>query len=514
MFNFPFQYIYLSVIIVFLGMCIAYFFVNDSQFKSRVLRVIILGFFISWLLPALIALIRFQSGTTPLFPSWSFFSIIFIVLGIAFSFFPKLLYAIDQFIYKIIVWGLPISLILGLSVLLVFSMQTWMRDLLIFQIFLIGLFLLTTGFGFNGLKKRTTNLVRVIFYARSLDFEKIFNEYDRKLFACTDIPSVENLLTVEIPHALGFVKGEFYRPGQTRQEKFLGSSILEIRLSNRDRFFGDWRLFYLDPDEMKLMIEPVGRLANSAEEVLDKIILIDILGKELKKYRTDHHTHSRIQQSQLASREAERASLSRDLHDGPIQTLIGLNMRLGISLMAYDAISEEEKPGFKNDLIEMRAEIKALLKNLRQFCTNLRPPMLDILGLGAAVRSFASDWSRKSGIDVQFDLPETTMLEAIPEDVSVNLFRLVQEALANIQKHAQASNVTINLFWEGQALNLEIIDDGQGFQVPEVYKEQVLSGHFGLAGMQERVVLIGGNLSIESIPGKGTRVCVIWQSRN
>jgi signal transduction histidine kinase len=157
----------------------------------------------------------------------------------------------------------------------------------------------------------------------------------------------------------------------------------------------------------------------------------------------------------------------------------------------------------------MRAEVRNLLADLRQVCAELRPPMLDTLGLGAALRALAEDWSTQHDVETRLDLPPDATLRPLPVEVSVNLYRIVQEALSNVARHAAARQVTIQLDWENACLTLTVQDDGSGFAVPTPLRSLTAQGHFGLAGMQERVELIGGALTVESAPGRGTIVRVV-----
>jgi signal transduction histidine kinase len=109
-------------------------------------------------------------------------------------------------------------------------------------------------------------------------------------------------------------------------------------------------------------------------------------------------------------------------------------------------------------------------------------------------------------------LPPDATLRFLPGDVAVNLYRIVQEALSNIARHAEAQMITIRLTWEGARLILTVHDDGRGFTVPVAFHELTTDGHFGLVGMQERVDLIGGEWMIDSSPGCGTTVRVVWQA--
>ncbi len=161
----------------------------------------------------------------------------------------------------------------------------------------------------------------------------------------------------------------------------------------------------------------------------------------------------------------------------------------------------------------MRGEVRGLLADLRQVCAELRPPMLDTLGLGAALRALAEEWSAQWNIPIRLDLPPDATLRPLPSEVAVNLYRVVQEGLSNVARHAAARLVTVKLGWQAPCLILTLHDDGQGFAVPAHFHDLATQGHFGLMGMRERVNLIGGDWLVESTPGQGTTVRVAWQSR-
>ncbi len=213
----------------------------------------------------------------------------------------------------------------------------------------------------------------------------------------------------------------------------------------------------------------------------------------------------RAQRQLLRSREAERARLARDLHDSPIQTLVGLNIQLGLLLSTPDL------PAAASATIRtMRAQVRELLTELRLVCAELRPPILDTLGLSAALRAHAEDWGKQNEITVQFRAPRNTQFSKLPDEVAVNLFRVAQETLGNISKHAGASRVSIALEGDENHLGLTIHDNGNGFEKPATLNMLPVQNHFGLIGMRERIELIGGSWSLETNPGEGTRVNVEW----
>ncbi len=140
----------------------------------------------------------------------------------------------------------------------------------------------------------------------------------------------------------------------------------------------------------------------------------------------------------ISEREQERKHLAREIHDQVIQDLLSINYELEDLESRQSAFS-----ALANDLSEARLSIRELVDSLRHICSNLRPPTIDNLGLGAALQSFTRDWSARTGIQVALDLDEN--LGRLPETIELSIFRIIQEGLNNVWKHAQASRVQVGL---------------------------------------------------------------------
>jgi signal transduction histidine kinase len=201
--------------------------------------------------------------------------------------------------------------------------------------------------------------------------------------------------------------------------------------------------------------------------------------------------------------ENERTHIARELHDEAGQALSSLKMSLG---------RLEQDPScpasFQPRLEELKSMADGVLENLRRLAMDLRPVALDHLGLVAALQQFAN-YLNAECLPVQFKavgfgadrLPEA---ERLPKDMETALYRIVQEASTNIIRHAKASNVGILLERVEGRVMVFIEDDGIGF-APDLVKER---DRLGLVGMRERAEMLGGSLTIESTPGKGTSIVV------
>jgi signal transduction histidine kinase len=248
-------------------------------------------------------------------------------------------------------------------------------------------------------------------------------------------------------------------------------------------------------------------IAHQAETAVGNVILVERLRGQLAEIHASRETLAHAQRQLLRSREDERTRLARDLHDGPLQNLVNLNMQLGLLLL-------EGPSPITGALDAMRGDVRGLLKELRQVCAELRPPMLDTMGLGAAIRVLAEEWSLQNNLPVRMDLVPDSSWRTLPSEVAVNLYRLIQEALTNIARHAAAKTVEIGSIWQDARLIVTIRDDGRGFQVPSTLHDLAAQGHFGLVGMQERAALVGATLTVESVQDKGTCVRIVWSRRS
>lgn len=213
------------------------------------------------------------------------------------------------------------------------------------------------------------------------------------------------------------------------------------------------------------------------------------------KERLEKMTHHLI-----TAQEEERKKLSMELHDSISQDLTATRMMLEQTLMGY------KKEG-KIKLVQLEDSLRQLehiIVELRNIISGLRPPSLDDLGLISTLCLAAQQFSARFGIKVIRNLDVSE--HQIPEQYKINIYRIVQEALHNVAKHAQASEVRLSLTADGSRLELIIADNGLGFDVQKVLQKPVRKRGFGLASIRERVTMTGGTCSFESRPGKGTTV--------
>ena len=200
--------------------------------------------------------------------------------------------------------------------------------------------------------------------------------------------------------------------------------------------------------------------------------------------------------------EEERLRLARELHDDTIQALIALQQRIEMTqkALARDPVLAAAR------MSELKELLTDTLAAVRRFVRDLRPTYLEELGLIPALEMLTRE--ARANFEV---IGEEQRLDAERE---LALFRIVQEALRNVAKHARANNVTVTLSFDAHEVAATIEDDGVGFDAPEVPTAYARAGHFGFTGMQERAQLFGGNVYVKSERGKGTKVVAYVPPRN
>lgn len=214
-----------------------------------------------------------------------------------------------------------------------------------------------------------------------------------------------------------------------------------------------------------------------------------------------------IQQRQLLglriikAQEEERQRVAREIHDGPAQSMSNVVLKAEICEKLIDVDLDKVREELKN----LKKIARDCLQDVRRIIYNLRPMSLDDLGLIPTLQRYIMTFQEDSGIAVTFKT--RGVYDDLKPVISLTVFRIVQEAISNISKHANAQNVAINLEFLDDSLNLYVYDDGKGFNVEELkYRNSDINSGFGLFSMRERVDLLSGEFHISSEPGKGTRL--------
>jgi two-component system NarL family sensor kinase len=208
----------------------------------------------------------------------------------------------------------------------------------------------------------------------------------------------------------------------------------------------------------------------------------------------------RLLDETVRASERERVRLAAELHDGPIQSIAALCFRLD---RVGSKLGKGDHQGAVPLLDAARNELSDEVTELRRFMSELRPPALDEDGLTGATRDYVASFAKRTGCRV------TTTLEvgdkALTPEREVVLYRLVQEALTNVSRHAEAERVTVVLRETTSGVELTVTDDGVGFDTG-LASDFVRNSHFGLAGMRERVEAADGQFAVVSQPGGGVAI--------
>jgi len=224
--------------------------------------------------------------------------------------------------------------------------------------------------------------------------------------------------------------------------------------------------------------------------------LFEHLGTQIETLGQLTNALQATQRRLITEREDERKALAREIHDQVIQDLLGFNYRL------EEIENAEDSTASQKDVASIRQGIRNVVSELRQICSDLRPPTIDHHGLSAAIDSLAHDWAERSNIRVQLEIDPA--LGRLPETIELSVFRIVQEGLSNIRKHAGARHVRLSVQRTPSAsLLLRLEDDGQGLSIPADLSSLSVNKHFGIVGISERVALLGGTMNIESSRGNG-----------
>jgi signal transduction histidine kinase len=244
-----------------------------------------------------------------------------------------------------------------------------------------------------------------------------------------------------------------------------------------------------------------------ASQLASFMVRVDLWGQLRDRVRDLDETAQRLQDSQQTLSdlydqvngmlEAERRRISRDLHDEPLQKLVLLQRAL-----------RSAAPGPYRSRDALLRLVDTAAGDLREICERLRPPVLDDLGLEAALRWLVDEAGVAAPFTIELQTDGTPDLQRPDADVETNIYRAAQEALNNALRHSQATHVRIRLTRAADAIRLTVRDDGRGFETSTDFAAYAATGHLGLAGLRERFARLGGRVLVDSCPGGPTVLTV------
>ncbi len=262
----------------------------------------------------------------------------------------------------------------------------------------------------------------------------------------------------------------------------------------------------VQPYEQKLITkegaEVILKLTTSVVEVNGNPIGFQHIARDVTQEKQMQESLRFYLRQISMAQEEERKRIARELHDDTIQALVVLARELDDIASSQKGLSE-----YKKILLDiLRDRVNDIMAGVRRLSQDLRPPALDRLGLIPALEWLASDIERHSELKIK--VKTYGISRRFPPEVELMLFRVVQEALRNVWRHSEVTSATVILVLSEKKIEITIVDNGKGFDIPETMDDLVRHGKLGLAGMQERIRLIGGSLKIESKPGRGTTVVI------
>ena len=203
----------------------------------------------------------------------------------------------------------------------------------------------------------------------------------------------------------------------------------------------------------------------------------------------------------LSAQEEERRRISHELHDEVAQVMTGINLHLTTLKKEAAATTED----LQNTIARTQCLVEKSVDVVHRFAGQLRPPVLDDLGLFPALHAYITDFSKQTGLIIRFTSFTRSRIEPLDNAKRIVLYRVAQEALTNIGKHAKANLVTVSIQKIRRTIHLEIKDDGKSFKMQSLNHAAKKKG-LGLIGMRERVEMVSGCFTVESSPGKGTTI--------
>ena len=312
------------------------------------------------------------------------------------------------------------------------------------------------------------------------------------------------LITRVLPSCAPAVRDRLVR----RAGVFFAEAILPLEETHRSALEANAHLSRLNQELNRRTVE----LAASNQELKKEIAQRQAVEHNLRQ--SEQHSTQLLEQSRrlqeqlrhlsrqiLSAQEEERKRISRELHDVIAQVLTGINVQLA-TLKTEAAVNTQ---GLTRNISRTQRLVEKSVDIVHRFARELRPAVLDDLGLIPALHSYMKEFAKRTGLRVSLTAFTSSRIEELDGAGRTALYRVALEALNNVARHAHASRVEASILKVPRGLRLQIKDDGKSFEVERVLHAQK-NQRLGLLGMRERVEMVGGRFTIESTPGHGTTI--------
>lgn len=282
-------------------------------------------------------------------------------------------------------------------------------------------------------------------------------------------------------------------------ESYIAAKVMQTKLIQHQSADMPYQQRLIRKDGTELIVELTTRLIKEG----NKPVAFQTIARDVTKERKMQESMRFYLRKVLVAQEEERKRIARELHDDTAQSLLLLIHKLDAQISDRKAVMS--KP-VREELTKLNDLAKEILKGIRRYSQELRPAILDDLGLTAALEWMADNLTNEKGIhvDVQINMQSSEL----PREAQLVLFRIAQEAISNIRKYSEASKVVIKLESEADNKRMVITDNGKGFLVPARLGDLSNLGKFGLIGMQERAQLLNGTMTIHSKSGNGCSIII------
>jgi two-component system sensor histidine kinase UhpB len=340
----------------------------------------------------------------------------------------------------------------------------------------------------------------------------------RMLFERSPLP-----MWVVDTQTLGFlaVNDAALRLYEYSREEFLAMTALDIRKPEDDAPFRDFlkgdgeSVHYgvfrhckktgepIDIDGVGHLVAWRGRPARLVQinDITERLRTQQTLERLNRELELSHERLRALSRRLFEIQEEERRRLARDLHDDVGQALTALKIQL-------ESLARSGELAARSRVDECVDTVQHTLERVRQLSLSLRPPQLDDLGLAAALRSHLDRQARVAGLQAHFEMTDAP--QELPPDTETACFRVAQEAINNVLRHARARNLWVRLFTTNGRLAISVRDDGRGFDLESVRERSAGGASLGLLGMEERMALAGGSFELRTAPGQGTVLLAIF----